>query len=425
MASKHEPQIASNANRGVRLLPPRTGRPNPYGVQWSEYVFDPAIRAERRTVRTRFFPSEKECAAFFTDLCRQRREGRAATLTRDEISAWQAFQRACGGTPWPEVVAGWVAWQQATGRSRCTCSVADHAKTYLAHCEALHKRGALAGDTIRQKRHKIGLLSTHFGTCFLDQIVAEKLEQLIDSIGYSAPATFNNVRKHWRAFFAHAVEARLIVENPVDRIAARDDGLHTVGILTAAQCAALFAAGQDSFAHRPALPRLALEAFAGLRFSSACRIEAADLRIAEQGILLPAQKTKDKRRHYIENLPPTLWPWLTFANAATWSMDARTYLELKSSLFHAAKIPHPHNCLRHSFATYHVALWRNPGLTAYLLCHRDQDKLWSNYKGAGTKAEAHSYFSITPRGVAPPRLPSGSAPARAARGSKPAVPPGR
>ena len=33
----------------------------------------------------------------------------------------------------------------------------------------------------------------------------------------------------------------------------------------------------------------------------------------------------------------------------------------------------PKNALRHSFVTYHVALHRNPGKTALIVSHRDQD----------------------------------------------------
>ena len=61
-----------------------------------------------------------------------------------------------------------------------------------------------------------------------------------------------------------------------------------------------------------------------------------------------------------------------------------------------AKVPHPHNALRHSFASHHVAAFKKPGLTAFLLCHGSEKKLWSNYKGNATEAEGKRWWEITP-----------------------------
>jgi hypothetical protein len=57
----------------------------------------------------------------------------------------------------------------------------------------------------------------------------------------------------------------------------------------------------------------------------------------------------------------------------------------------------PKNALRHSFVTYHVALHRNPGKTALIVSHRDQDCLYRHYLGIATRREAEKYFEIFPR----------------------------
>ena len=57
----------------------------------------------------------------------------------------------------------------------------------------------------------------------------------------------------------------------------------------------------------------------------------------------------------------------------------------------------PKNCLRHSFATYHVALHRDPGKTALILSHRNQEVLYQHYLGIATKEQAERYFDIWPR----------------------------
>jgi len=64
----------------------------------------------------------------------------------------------------------------------------------------------------------------------------------------------------------------------------------------------------------------------------------------------------------------------------------------------AIKSP-PKNCLRHSFVSYHVALHRNPGHTALLVSHKNQNILYEHYLGVATKADAARYFEIVPDSV--------------------------
>jgi integrase len=145
---------------------------------------------------------------------------------------------------------------------------------------------------------------------------------------------------------------------------------------------------------------LALEAFAGLRFSSALRLEKTDIKFEGRGILLPAHKIKTRRRHYIDGLPENLWSWLEVATPACWAMQSSEWMHMKTRLFTDAGVPHPRNCLRHSFCTYHVAAYKDPGKTATILCHRNQQKLWSNYNGVARASDGNSYFTITPQTAA-------------------------
>ena len=56
----------------------------------------------------------------------------------------------------------------------------------------------------------------------------------------------------------------------------------------------------------------------------------------------------------------------------------------------------PKNCFRHSFVTYHVALYRDAGKTALLVSHRNQQILFQHYLGIATKEQAERYFQIVP-----------------------------
>ena len=198
------------------------------------------------------------------------------------------------------------------------------------------------------------------------------------------------------AFFSSF--AKEIRYNPCSEIEARGGHVEYVSILSVRDTARLFEYALEH--RRVAIGRLALEAFAGLRFGSSTRLEKHDIIFADKGIMLPASKLKtgmtDGRRHYIGGLPENLWEWLAIATPDGWTLTGSEWMHEKSRLFADAKVPHPRNCLRHSFATYHVAAYKNPGLAATILCHTNQEKLWSNYNGNATSAFGKKYFEVTP-----------------------------
>lgn len=251
--------------------------------------------------------------------------------------------------------------------------------------------GRLAPATFKQKKRKLNLFAGSFGGRDLASVTPEEVTGWIEDLDV-APSTYNDYRKHLHKMY----EDHDLERNPIDKVETLPDEADAVGILTVEQAAKLFA---YALKHHPeALGRLALEAFAGLRFSSAYRLEKADINYEDKGILLPRHKLKTKRRFYIDGLPDNLWLWLARTNDACWALSPSEWMHLKSKLFTGAKVPHPHNCLRHSFCTYHVAAHKNPGLTATLLCHTNQAMLWARYNGAATRADGLRYFSLVPGG---------------------------
>jgi integrase len=193
-------------------------------------------------------------------------------------------------------------------------------------------------------------------------------------------------------------------------------------ILTVAQTRQLFRANEKIDPEICGL--LALGAFAGMRSSAISRIDYSEIDFTQRGILTPAEKTKKKRRQWIEDLPDNLWAWLRKTPPQAFEMTHRQMLHRKSQAMRRAgllveayeinrinarreargealldlkpKCP-PKNCLRHSFVTYHVALHRNPGKTALIVSHRDQDCLYRHYLGIAKHKDGEKYFKIFPR----------------------------
>ena len=390
------------ANRGVRILPDRIGRESAFGVAWRVQVFCPRRQRLVSKEKTLFFGSVEARDKKAAELREDRRKRMVSpTASREEIDDFRAFQKATEGTPWPVVVAGWRSWQVQTGQKTCDVTVDVAVERSLKAADKLVAAERMSPDTRRQRKHKLELFAEQFGHLRLDQVNARDVEAWIEDCDENGEeATFNNYRKHVKALFEIYVEDGTLARNTIAGVKKRDDEPGEVGILKPLEAARLFRHALHTDAFRVALGRLALEAFTGLRFGSGGRIEKADINFADRGILLPKAKLKTRKRHYIEGMPSQVWEWLAVTPDECWTLTPREYMGLKSELFEAAGVPHPHNCLRHSFATYDVAVHRNPGRTATLLCHRSQDLLWSRYKGNATEAEGVMYQAITPTTVA-------------------------
>lgn len=375
------PGLPQEVVRGVSLLKPRLDRPSPYGVQWF---------ADGRQKRE-FFATEADRDARHRDLLKSAKRGVLADeLTRTERVAAKAFFAAIGDTPWQDVVSGWRAHRASTGKKQCTLTVRDAVAQYLAYI-----KGRVSKDAEGHKKHQLGLFADAFGGNRLDQVTPEAIEGWIDEFEFGAAATFNSYLKQVSALYRHFSQQ---TGNPCEHIDRRDDSAEVINILTVPQTAALF-----DFARRKrpeVLGRLALEAFAGLRFSSASRLTKQEINFEDRGILLPAHKIKTGRRHYIDGLPANLWAWVNATNDACWAMKGSEWLHSKCRVFADAGVPHPRNCLRHSFCTYHVAAYKNPGLTATILCHRGQQRLWASYNGVAKQADGLRYFTIVPENAA-------------------------
>jgi len=233
----------------------------------------------------------------------------------------------------------------------------------------------------------------------LDAVTKNDIEDWIDGLdGVESDGTFDNYAKHIRAFFTHFVEEKVIRENPALRIKRRGEGMGEVVVISPADTARLLHVCQTNPAYRPMINRLALECFIGMRFETASKIKKSDIKRADKGVNIRAEISKDRRRHYLDGLPDNLWSWLDVEPDTGWDLTPRQYMGLKSALFVAAQVPHPRNCLRHGFVTYHVAAFKDPGRTAFIICHTgNQTLLYEHYKGMATEADGKLFWTLTPQ----------------------------
>jgi hypothetical protein len=358
--------------RGVRPLKPRLDRPSPYGLRW--WVDGKP--------RTEFFVTEEERDRRMAKVLKERERG-VTPLNSSEIREYRTIKNSLGDVPWQDVLSGYRQWMAVSQRAVTKRTVALAVTEYLAEIKE-----RLAEDTYRHRKTYLDRMALAFGDRDMGDVRPDELRRWLPS---TSPITHNGVRKSLHAFFAWHGGV-----NPVKDVPLMETVHDTIGVLTPEQTVQLFT--RAAKANRNLIGRLACEAFAGIRFSSACRLEKKDVTPGE-GINLPASKFKTKRRHYIDDLPANLWAWFDLDDGTGWEMPPHEYMYRKSLLFVAADVPHPKNALRHSFATYYTAAYKDPGKTALILGHRNQQLLWRAYLGRATKDQGNAYFAIKPPGA--------------------------
>lgn len=287
-----------------------------------------------------------------------------------------------------QVAQQWLANRRQTGL-QSTIKAGEASDRYLA----ARKADGIARATLKHAEKDMSRFKAEFGSGLLAEIRPDQVREWLARLPFSE-VTKRNHYKRVNAFFTWARIEGLAGFNPCESIKSPARQSDEVSVLPAAAAEKLFATAWKLIPEVCA--RLSLEAFAGLRFSSAARLAKEDVNFLEKGVTLPASKIKTRRRHYIDGLPANLWAWLKAAPADAWSLTERQYLALKSQAFLLAQVSNPGNVLRHSFCSYHVALHKDAARTAVLLCHANPSMLYQHYKGRATEKDAKRYFAIRP-----------------------------
>ena len=363
--------------RGITFVGFPNRPDNPHGVQWR-------IEGKRKT---KCFPTREKQIAFAKALAGDsKRDGLAAfRLNESEAREWREFRAQVGNDA--DLTAIARHWLQSG--SRVSVRVSDAVKDYLAAKDA----EGMSAVAFSHYKKWIGRFDDVFGQREAATITREEIADWLANLDV-APATRAGHLARVRGLFAWLVICRKLAASPCTGIRAPKLVASEVALFTVEQGRDLFEKNANE--SRELLGRLALEAFAGLRFSSAARIAGSEIKFDEKGIVLPAQKIKTERREFIDGLPDNLWAWLEWSSPKDWVMTPRAYLAAKSNARVRAGLPEVRNALRHSFCSYHIALHKDASRTSVVLCHTSPRTLWKHYRGNTTAEAGAAWFAIKP-----------------------------
>lgn len=360
----------------------RNGRPSPYGVKWT-------TDGQRKF---RFFKNRSVRDDFYAALLRQEKKigNSLLALTSEEAVTIKQCVDLLGSAH--EVIA---ACREYAAKTRLVPKKFEPAyqeylleKTTLGRCENYYR-----SNLNIFRRAALDLPET-----LKDWTAAAAHEWALSLVrGFSAVTVRNHV-KDLRAFCNWCVTKKYLHDNPFAAAPVPEIVEKEIEFLKVGDVQSLFVMAMEK--NPQAVAYLALNTFAGIRSSACARLDSTAIDFRQRGIHIAASIAKNKRRVYLDGYEPNLWKWLEWArkNAPEgFNLTKRQWDKARSDIAEAAGVKMPHNALRHTFCTYHVALYGDAGKTATLLTHRGNvSVLYEHYKGNATRAEAVRFFGIGP-----------------------------
>jgi integrase len=194
-----------------------------------------------------------------------------------------------------------------------------------------------------------------------------------------------------RTLFSFCISRHYCLDNPVTKSRKSKEVEGEIGILSVNETARLLEAADDI-----TLPYFAIGAFAGLRPAELQRLHWEEIHWGSKLIEVKAAKSKTARRRFIKlrpNLEKGLQPYRKHQGPICPSGLRKLELETRQR----AKITHwPANALRHGFASYHLAHFKNAAELALEMGHTNQQMIFDHYRQLVQPKEAARYWKICP-----------------------------
>jgi integrase len=118
----------------------------------------------------------------------------------------------------------------------------------------------------------------------------------------------------------------------------------------------------------------------------------------EKGEFVVAGEAAKMGSRFPKEIPENCLDWLKLCKERG-PIAPGNYIERMKRARQRAGILYPQNAMRHSFASYHLHKFHDPGKTAYLLAHDDPKLFRRTYYHLVTDGDAKKFFEIIPDSV--------------------------
>jgi integrase len=287
------------------------------------------------------------------------------------------------------------------GIAQSDVTVNDVIAEYLEHLTEKGKRPRTIDKALYIVRNGLGVA---FGDRRIATVTTEEIEKWIGSKDVAADSK-NSFRQTAHGFFAFA-KPKYVINNPVSPIKKWRTEHREIEVLTAAQVQALLTAALQVAPE--IVPQIALNVFAGLRPEAECARIGWD-RIKDGKVFISGSVSKNNSSRRTIVMQPNLVAWLApyMKTEGPLGPKLSAYGEQLRKAREAAGLGDywPQDVLRHTFASMHLAAFKDPGQTAQDLGHRHSlQMLMDKYRAPIDPADAKAFWEIMP--AAAPAAPA-------------------
>ena len=372
-------------------------------VQHPRYKWNATYR-EGGKLRKKYFHTKLEAETWATEREQEAlNHGTAQRLTEDERSAIVEYRTALASFG----ITLRQALDHAVGHFRQLKSSAPVSQLIAEYRKEKHQ----AQVSLRYEqdmRSRFARFERSFGEQIVAKITSVEIETWLRQLKLS-PVSQNNFRRLLVGLFNSGKRRRYCETNPAEEVGPVKTVKGEVGILTPAQAGVLLgkAAGEIRGV-------IALGLFAGIRMQELEGLEWQNVDLDSGFVTIPATLAKSAKRRLIP-IRDTLRAWIEAcpcSSGQVWPSKGRELLRLakKAAGFvdpgspkskqnqevTPPLSPWPNNALRHSFASYHLAKFRNADELALEMGHSNNSLIFANYRELVLPAAAEDYWSITP-----------------------------
>jgi integrase len=273
---------------------------------------------------------------------------------------------------------------------RTAPTVAEVVKKLLADAATNQRRER----TIKDLKSRLGAFVKSYGKRRIAEITREELKAWLNDPTLGARSRINYAVK-LSQLWNYAI-AEGWAENNIVASLPRPDAEDTdPAIFTVEQAARLLEHAEQ----RDLLAYVAIGLFAGLRSAEILRLDWSSVKLAERSIIIGANVAKKRSRRVVE-INDTLAAWLPLCAKSKGAVvplesNRTLYARLAKLATDAGLEKWPDNGLRHSCASYTLALTGDAVKTAYQLGN-SADMIHRHYKALVTAADAKRFFELRP-----------------------------
>jgi integrase len=298
-------------------------------------------------------------------------------------------------------------------------TLTEAVRFYVAHLDGLARSistVALVGEHISSReraglsevhlddlRHRLGRFNDSFGSRPVRGLCTVEIEDWLHGLGLG-PRSINNFRSRLVSLFAYGVKRHYLETNPAAAIDPLKERSDPPEIFQPEELQAVL-----SHAERELVPALAIGAFAGVRSAELLRLCWEDVDLGGGYVHIAAAKAKSARRRLIpisDNLREWLGPYAGRTGAVMPLRCSQYYHHGCVAAASTAGLARwPKNGLRHSYASYHLALHQNAPELSLHMGHTNPRQVFDSYREVVTREAAVRYWAIRP-----PQIPANVVP---------------